>query len=126
MTNTSVKALEAAARFLEHRGYEVLDRKWVCDSGTVDLVVTDGEAFVFTQVRANLGERPRAFPPECTDAGHRESREAVMLAYMASHPDITDSIVRFDDISIVLTARDHAVIRHHISSLSEDACEKVA
>lgn len=45
---------------------------------------------------------------------------------MASRPDITESTVRFDDISIVLTARDHAVIRHHINSLSGDACEKTA
>lgn len=42
------KAARAAVRFLERKGYEILDVDWVSREGTkVDLVANDGDCLVF-------------------------------------------------------------------------------
>lgn len=49
MKNLHERAVEAAIRFVERKGYEVLDRNWSCESvaGRLDLVAMDEDAIVF-------------------------------------------------------------------------------
>ena len=50
------RAIEAAAKFVDRRGYEVLDRAWSAEEGiSVDLVARDGDAIVFIDVAAREG-----------------------------------------------------------------------
>jgi putative endonuclease len=41
----------AAALFLEHAGYRLLERNYRCRSGELDLVALDGETVVFVEVK---------------------------------------------------------------------------
>ena len=52
MKNLHERAVEAAIRFVERKGYEVLDRNWSCESvaGRLDLVAMDEDAIVFIDV----------------------------------------------------------------------------
>ena len=54
MKNLHKRAVEAAIRFVERKGYEVLDRNWSCESvaGRLDLVAMDEDAIVFIDVTA--------------------------------------------------------------------------
>ena len=49
MKNLHERAVEAASRFLERKGYEVLDRNWSCEgvAGRLDLVAMDEGVIVF-------------------------------------------------------------------------------
>ena len=42
---------DAAKKFLEKQGYQILDRKYRCRWGEIDLVARDGEDLVFVEVR---------------------------------------------------------------------------
>ena len=61
MKNLHERAVEAAIRFVERKGYEVLDRNWSCESvaGRLDLVAMDEDAIVFIDVWENPQEGPK-------------------------------------------------------------------
>ena len=87
---------EAAARFLERRGYDIVERNWECAAGEADIVARDGDGsivFVEVKTRSNC---ERGLPSE--------------------DYDVVDVPVRFDIIGIVAVAEDRAMIRHHINA----------
>lgn len=45
-------AEQAAADFLSARGLRLVERNWRCKGGEIDLVMRDGAALVFVEVRA--------------------------------------------------------------------------
>ncbi len=47
----SIRGEEAAVRFLERRGYWILDRNWSCFAGEADIVARDGDTLVFVEVK---------------------------------------------------------------------------
>ena len=42
---------DAAGKFLERRGFQIVDRKYRCQWGEIDLVARDGDCLVFVEVR---------------------------------------------------------------------------
>ena len=62
MKNLHERAVEAASRFVERKGYEVLDRNWSCEgvAGRLDLVAMDEGVIVFIDVTAANRERRAA------------------------------------------------------------------
>ena len=46
---------DAAGKFLEKQGYQILDRKYRCRWGEIDLVARDGDDLVFVEVRTRRG-----------------------------------------------------------------------
>ena len=96
MSNLNLKAMEAASRFLEHRGYEVLETGWKCPAGTSDIVAEDGDVLVFVDVSAR-DSIDRGFPTESCSQETRARREMVALAYLSEHPDVTERPIRFDN-----------------------------
>lgn len=118
MSNLNLKAMKAASRFLEHRGYEVLETGWKCPAGTSDIVADDDGVLVFVDVSARDGA-DRGFPAESCSQQTRTSREMIALAYLAEHDDGTELPVRFDNVAVVAFSPDRAMIRHHINALGE-------
>lgn len=76
MSNLNDKATKAASRYLEHRGYTVLETAWKCPAGTCDVIAEDGDAIVFVDVSARR-DTDKEFPTERCSAGVRERREMV-------------------------------------------------
>ena len=60
--DTQFEAEGIAARFLVHRGYEIVARRWRCPSGMADIVARDGEDLVFAEVIASHMAHPAARP----------------------------------------------------------------
>ena len=108
MENLKQRAVQAAERFLHHRGYDVVDVGWKSPAGDDDLV--------FVEVAARDGAAA-GFPPSRNQGELRARRERAALAYLAEK-GADEGPVRFDDVSLVIVAPDRALVRHHINSLS--------
>lgn len=107
---------EAAACYLERRGYDILERNWTCVAGEADLIATDGNYLVFVEVKTRSGTE-RGFPAEAVDAKKREKYERIAAIYL-QHCPIADICVRFDVVSIISYGNDRAFIRHHINAFA--------
>ena len=106
---------DAAARFLERRGYDIVERNWECAAGEADIVARDGDGsivFVEVKTRSNC---ERGLPSEAVDAEKRKRYERIAACFLADY-DVVDVPVRFDIIGIVAVAEDRAMIRHHINA----------
>lgn len=116
MSNLNDKATKAASRYLEPRGYTVLETAWKCPAGTCDVIAEDGDAIVFVDVSARR-DNDKGFPTEQCGAGVRERREMVALAWFAEHEDAVDMAIRFDNIAMLVMGDSRAMIRHHLNAL---------
>lgn len=109
---------DAAARFLERRGYDIVARNWTCFAGEADIVARDRQAVVFVEVKTRSGYA-KGMPAEAVDAAKRDRYERIAAAFLAEH-DVVDVPVRFDVVSIVTVAPDRAMIRHHIDAFGAE------
>ena len=105
---------EAAANFLERRGFTILERNWTCFAGEADIIASDGEVLVFAEVKTRRGIR-KGFPSEAVNAAKRERYERIARAYVQDH-FYGEISVRFDVISIVVMDSGQAMVRHHLNA----------
>ncbi|MEF9925371.1 MAG: YraN family protein [Raoultibacter sp.] len=105
----------AAGLFLERRGYEIIERNWVCPGGEADIIARDDDdCLVFIEVKTR-SDAEKGFPSEAVTAAKRARYEKIATYYLAQHP-LEDVFVRFDVVSIVVVAPERAFIRHHINA----------
>lgn len=104
----------AAARFLERRGYEILERNWRCSAGEIDIVAHDCSALVFVEVKTRTSI-DAGLPEEAVDAEKRRRYEVLAAHYLHDH-DIDETPVRFDVVALLVVAPDRALVRHHINA----------
>ena len=57
------KAIKASERFLESRGYEILETSWECTAGGADIIARDDADVVFVEVNAKTNTEA-GFPAE--------------------------------------------------------------
>ncbi len=112
---------EAAARCLEGKGYEILERKYTCDYGEADIIALDPHGVVvFIEVKTRRSMRA-GFPEEAITATKRKRYERIAIEYM-THSDWEDGTqVRFDAVGICVQGNGRAMLRHHIGFF--DACD---
>lgn len=109
---------EAAVRFLDRRGYEILERNWTCFAGEADIIAKDENTLVFIEVKTRKNCE-HGFPSEAVTRTKREKYEKIALAYLADYDD-EDFPVRFDVIAIVVIGPSKAMIRHQINAFALD------
>jgi len=110
---TKKRAMKAIGRYLELKGYEVLEECWCHGKDKVDYIVDDCGciAFVFGRAEKNVG---KGIPMRPID---RKRFERVAAAYLAEHPEHADCEVRADEASILILSDSRAMIRHHVNAL---------
>ena len=97
---------DIAAKYLEQKGYAVLDRDWHCGHKDLDLVVTKDNTIVFVEVKTRTGNEwgdPQDF---ITD---RKIRRIVNSADAYLRFNQVDMDVRFDVSSIVAEGREYKI-----------------
>ena len=108
-----IRAKQAAARYLEFKGYEIVDRDWPCEAGVIDIVAYDVDGtLAFINVRTSR----EGFHDPGNEAARRRLFESVALAYLGEH-DVEDTQVRYDDICLVPVGNDRAMLKHHVNAL---------
>ena len=105
------KAVKAATRFVERKGYELLEAGWTSPEGTqIDLVANDEDALVFIDVTATeYGEGGKV---------KRGDLEIAAASWLAANSPDGEIQVRFDIIDMLAASADRALLRHHINAFS--------
>lgn len=108
-----LKGVEAAARYLESRGYEELEKNWECRFGTVSVIAYDANGdLCFVQVSVHDGIETGL--PENDAFKSRDCAERIALAYLMENDGWTNNTeVHFDNISICVIGPHKALLRHH-------------
>lgn len=109
------KAVKAATRFIERKGYELLEAGWASPEGTlIDLVANDEDTLVFIDVTAT----------EYGEGGFeggkvkRSDLEIAAASWLAVNTPDGEIQVRFDIIDMLVVSTDRALLRHHINAFS--------
>ena len=109
---------DAAARFLERRGYDILERNWKCEFGEADIIARNEVAIAFVEVKTRTGEQ-LGLPEEAVGPAKRARYEKIVAAYLRTAEVPFEAMVRFDVIGILVVGPDRALIRHHINAWSK-------
>jgi putative endonuclease len=101
---------EEAARFLEARGFRIIERGFRAMRGEIDIIAWDGETLVFVEVKTRTG--PECGPPEeaVTPSKQRQIRriaEAFLYDRGWGSP-----FCRFDVVAIDVEADESFTVRH--------------
>lgn len=104
----------AAARYLEHIGYELLERNYTCPFGEADIIARQGDALVFIEVKTRKGIE-KGFPSEAVDARKRAKYEKIAAWYLQDY-DAFNVPVRFDVVAIMVIGEDRAFLRHYVNA----------
>ena len=108
------RAIEAAVRFMERHDYEVLEREWFCEAGTVDIVAMQDGVLVFASVTVRECAEGGFIEEDCSPQA-RAHNEQLAAAFLAA-TDYVDVQFRFDVISLLVIGSSRAMLRHHINA----------
>jgi putative endonuclease len=89
---------DAAARWYEARGFEIVDRNWRVREGEIDLVARRGRTIVFCEVKTRSSDRFGS-PVESVTATKQRRLRALAARWLAEHP-ARHGEVRFDVASV--------------------------
>jgi len=108
---------ELALQYLQGKGYRLIKKNFRFGrAGEIDLIMRDGDAYVFVEVKARRSDQ--FGPPE--DAVTTSKRKQIIrIAYGFAHVmKLTDYEARFDVVALDYTTGIHGApeIRHHIDA----------
>lgn len=116
------KGENAACKFLERKGFTILERNWVCPAGEADIIASIdteyGSELHFVEVKTRKSTA-KGFPEEAVNAEKRRKYEVIAEIYMQQHY-CEEARVTFDIISILVTQPDRAFLRMHCDVISND------
>jgi putative endonuclease len=90
---------QAAAEFYERRGATVVDRNWRIARGELDLVVREGRALVFVEVKTRRSHR-FGLPVEAITPAKAARLRRLAGAWLQAHPDTRAASLRLDIASV--------------------------
>ena len=89
---------DAACRYLEARGWTVLDRNVVRPGGEIDIVARSGGTVAFVEVKSRSGARYGSGAEAVTPVKQRRVAQAAL--WYAQQNGLLDSRLRFDVIEL--------------------------
>jgi putative endonuclease len=91
----------AAVRYIQKRGYRILERNFTCTLGEMDIIALDGRALCFIEVKTVSGKTYG--PPEVAVTVHKQRKlSQVALAYL-NQKHLHDIEARFDVVAVTLS-----------------------
>ena len=101
----------AVSRYLEAKGFEILEKNWKHGDNSVDLIADDDGEIVFVFITSE-GDSENGFAHARIT---RKLFESLAIAYLATHSDTCNCSVRADEVSLVVVSPDKAMLRHWIN-----------
>lgn len=110
---------EAAVRYLERIGMDIVERNWSCPFGEADIIAIEDGTLVFVEVKTRRSVEA-GLPEEAITAAKRHRYEIISMLYLNELDLEIEIPIRFDAIAICVTKKNRALLRHHRSCF--DAC----
>lgn len=111
-TTTITRAHAATRRYLELKGFEVLEQDWAHADDSIDFIAADSGDLVFIETRVSMNAGT-GIPEVPVD---RAAFERLAAAYLAES-DYVDCSIRFDMVSILVIGGDRALLRHCVNAI---------
>src|SRR5580692_10991605 len=99
----------AAARFLRNLGYRIIDRKFRCPAGEIDIIARDGKTLVFVEVKTRETDEPTPEEQVNTPKRHRITKAAKIFLGRYGTPKPQ---ARFDVVAVIWPTGSNPQIRH--------------
>lgn len=93
------KGESIAVRFLQEKGYHILERNYRNTFGEIDIVANDAGTLVFLEVKTRKNAN-FSLPAEAVTVRKQQKISRVAQAYLSQH-DQHDSNARFDVVTIL-------------------------
>ena len=90
-----------AARELRRLGYVLLERRWRCRLGEIDIVARDGDVLVVVEVKAR-SRRDYGPPIDAVDGRKRRKLETLARAYLQARK-LSNISLRFDVVGVTFS-----------------------
>lgn len=91
------RAEDWAAWLLRLKGYRILDRRWRCRAGEIDIVARRGTTLALVEVKARSDTAAAAF---AIDARGRARLARAAEAYLGARPGLAALHLRFDVVLV--------------------------
>ncbi len=114
-SDAGLKAEDMAAGYLKARGYKILDRRWACPMGELDIVASDSDTLVFVEVKARAS-CSYGSPLETVTRAKQQKVIKAALSYLKAKA-LKPGTVRFDVIGF---AGDGAEPEHIVNAFQAD------
>ncbi|MCH5267474.1 MAG: YraN family protein [Lachnospiraceae bacterium] len=90
---------ELAARYLQDKGYQILERNYRTPCGEIDIIARQGNTLVFVEIKFRSGEQ-YGTPSEAVDYVKRQRISKVALYFYSRYGYEQELPCRFDVIAI--------------------------
>ncbi len=105
----------AALSFLKRKGYRLLAKNFRCNLGELDLVMRDGSAIVFIEVRSTEGASTTR--PSASVDIHKQRKLTQLALFYLKRYRLLEASTRFDVISVAWPAsQKEPTLEHHVSA----------
>nr|WP_141786576.1 YraN family protein [Ornithinicoccus hortensis] len=101
---------QVACRYLEDRGYVVVDRNWRCDQGELDIVALHRDTLVFCEVKTRRSNRYGS-PVEAVVPAKAARLRRLALQWLREH-DLHRREVRIDVLGVLVQRSGAAEVEH--------------
>ena len=91
---------QVALKFLQKKGYEILETNFRCRFGEIDLIAKDGEYLVFVEVKFR-SSKESGTPQEAVDYKKQRIISKVATFYCMKHNCYDQIPCRFDVVAIL-------------------------
>ena len=98
---------EIAARYLQERGYVIIERNFRCAYGEMDIIARQGATIVFAEVRSRRSD-DFGSPLESVGPVKQKKLSRIALCYIQKHR-LQGRPARFDVLGVNIRADGHAV-----------------
>ncbi|MFH2062704.1 MAG: YraN family protein [bacterium] len=107
-----------AARYLRRHGYRIVERRWSCRFGEIDLVAEFGDEVVFVEVKTRSGT---GYGGGLAAVGFRKSARlrAAVYSYLQSR-GWTGRPFRLDVVTVEPVGFGRARVSHYPSAIGEE------
>jgi len=102
---------DAAAAYLERAGMTIVERNWRCSIGEIDIVALEGTTLVLCEVKTRR-TASKGSPEDAVTPAKQRRYARLANAYVA-YGGLTETLVRFDVIALLVISEDRALLRHH-------------
>lgn len=113
--STKLRGEDAACAYLERVGICVIERKWSCDAGTIDVLGWDGDQLVLVDVKAVRSGHQGGLGTVSAAVARRVKK--VASDYIEAN-DLSDIDWRYDRVTLLVISADRALLRHHRDALA--------